>query len=338
MADHGRIRLQDIAAKAGVHKSTVSLALRSNRKIKKDTRDKILKIAMDMGYRPDTHLSNLMGYLRSAEQKKKDETIAYLRFETPVSTNMDSIPFFWEFNQGAKSEFKRLGYKVEEFYLHEYEFNCKRLSQVLYNRGIKGILVSPPVGVCSIEDFEWENFAAITMGYRLRNPKLSRVVCDQIAIVRQVLERLASLGYKKPLLAYRKGRDLHVNRRWSIAYEGSLHLFRNYNEVQVYAGDPGSEFVNHVRSQDVDCVIGLSYAFAKSLIDNHISIPSDCGFALLDKHDGPTGITAIDQQPFFLGQLAARQLSGFLARNETGLPDNPFTLAIRPKWAEGNTL
>jgi DNA-binding LacI/PurR family transcriptional regulator len=332
-----RITLLDIARAAKVDKSTVSLALRDDPRVRPESKATIIGIAQKLGYRPDARLSHLMSYLRNVEVTQKNEPIAYLRFESRADHAMDKIPFFWEFHQGAVSEMKKLGYEITEFFVEEYGFKYARLSQVLYHRGIKGILVSPPSRLENIEGFEWEHFAAITMGYRLRSPFLHRVVCDQIVIIRMVFEKLVEMGYTRPLLAHRHGRDEHVNRRWSIAFNGVLGHFPAIAKATIYSGDPDDAFVRVLRDSRADCVVGLSYAFAQAMTDAGIAVPAQCGFMLLDRHDGPINVTSIDQQPFYLGQVAGRQLAGFLDRNEFGVPDNPFTLAIRPRWIDGKT-
>ncbi len=333
-----RVRLVDIAVAAGVDKSTVSLALRGDPRIKEETRQRILSIAKEMDYRPDPHLSQLMGYLRSKEDKNQGECVAYLKLEPPGERDLEETPIFREFQRGARSEMERLGYRVEVFRLADYASNASRLSDVLLNRGIRGLLVSPPVGISKIEGFNWSEFAAITMGYRLREPSLCRVVCDQFITIRLVLETLVARDYTRPLLAYRKGRDLHVNRRWSIAFEGSSNLFPTLAKTHVFSGDAGTRFVDFVRRNEIDAVIGLSYDFAEALQQEGMRFPEDIGFALLDKYDGAPGTSSIDQQPFLLGQMSARQLSGFLDRNEIGVPVHPFTTTIRPVWCEGTTL
>jgi LacI family transcriptional regulator len=251
---------------------------------------------------------------------------------------LDKTPFFKAFEDGAKAEMEKLGYRIEVFSLLDYRGNLKRLSDVLINRGIQGLIVSPPVGITELDAFNWSKFSAITMGYRLRSPRLCRVVCDHVATIRTVMETLSRRGYTRPLLAYRHGRDVHVNRRWSIAFEGSAHLFPSFVEELIYSGDADKGFVDFVKKSKVDCVIGLSSDFAHILEDEGIKFPENLGFALLDKHDGSDGISSVDQQPFLLGQMAARQLSGFLDRNEIGLFEHPFTVAIQPVWCEGRTL
>src|SRR5580692_4026836 len=64
-ADSPRPSMRDIAELAGVSAMTVSKALRNSPKIARRTRERILKIAGRVGYRPDPELTKLMNHLRS---------------------------------------------------------------------------------------------------------------------------------------------------------------------------------------------------------------------------------------------------------------------------------
>lgn len=333
-----RVRLVDIAKMAEVDKSTVSLALRGDPRIKEATRERVLATAKELGYAPDPHLSQLMGYLRSTDGKQQGECIGYLMLTPPGVSDLEETPFFRKYHDGAKAEIEQIGYRVDIFRLRDYSFNTRRLSEVLHHRGIQGLIVSPPVGMEELDKFDWSHFAAITMGYRLRSPALNRVVCDQIVIIRMVLGQLVARGYKRPLLAHRTGRDLHVKHRWSIAFDGTSSIFKTLEARHVYSGDPDDNFVNAVKETQADCVIGLSHVFGEALKKAGYNFPHDLGYVLLDKYDGPEGVCSVDQQPYLLGQMAARQLSGFLDRHEIGVPETPFTMTIRPSWCEGSTL
>lgn len=54
-----RIRMLDVARKAGVDKSTVSLALSGSPKLPEATRSRIQRIAEELGYTPDPGLARL---------------------------------------------------------------------------------------------------------------------------------------------------------------------------------------------------------------------------------------------------------------------------------------
>ncbi len=338
MKSKTRITLSQIAEKAGVHKSTVSLALRNSPRVNAATSRRVHEAAINLGYTKDAHLSHLMGYLRTISKNEKFETIAYLTSEPSETDDLDERPFFREFHKGALEELDGLGYKLETFRLREYEFNYKRLTEVLSNRSIQGVIVSPPVKIVSLEKVTWDKLAGITLGYRLRNPQLHRVVCDQVSVMRLVLTKLEKTGYKHPFFAYRKGRDSHVGRRWSIALNGSIRLFPHVMDYHSYGGEADDDFVERLRESGCDCVIGLSYNFAVKLKQAGYSIPGDIGFILLDRHDGPDYVSSVDQLPRSLGHLAARQMAGMLDRNEIGLPAEPFTLNLDPVWHPGTTL
>ena len=338
MQPRARVTLAQIADKAGVHKSTVSLALRNSPKINQETIKKVHLAAMQLGYIKDAHLSHLMGYLRTISRNEQFETIGYLTSEPTNLEDLEVRPFFREFHMGAMEGLDDLGYRLETFRLREFEFNYRRLSKVLEARSIQGVIVSPPVKIVSLGQISWENLTGITLGYRLQSPQLHRVVCDQVAVIRMVLSNLEEMGYTKPFFAYRKGRDSHVGRRWSIALNGSIRLFPNITDYHSYGGEADDEFLQQLKQSGCDCVIGLSYNFAVKLVESGLKIPADVGFVLLDRHDGPDHISSVDQRPRSLGRLAARQMAGMLDRNEIGLPAEPYTITLDPLWHPGSSL
>ena len=53
------IKLEDVARRVGMSKSTVSLALNGSNKVNPDTRSLILQVAGEMGYTPNPHARKL---------------------------------------------------------------------------------------------------------------------------------------------------------------------------------------------------------------------------------------------------------------------------------------
>lgn len=76
----------DIAELAGVSQSTVSRALRDDPMVSKKTRERIRKIARQVGYTVDKNASNL--------RSKQSHTLALLFFEDPTSDESNINPFF----------------------------------------------------------------------------------------------------------------------------------------------------------------------------------------------------------------------------------------------------
>ena len=54
-----RVTMADVAAAAGVNKGTVSRALRGDKRISNETRERIWRIARELGYEPDAVASGL---------------------------------------------------------------------------------------------------------------------------------------------------------------------------------------------------------------------------------------------------------------------------------------
>jgi len=57
-----RVTMRQVATRAGVHSTTVSLALRNHPSLPVETRERLQALAKEMGYRPDPMLGALMHY------------------------------------------------------------------------------------------------------------------------------------------------------------------------------------------------------------------------------------------------------------------------------------
>ena len=69
--------LQDVADKAGVHRSTVSLALRNNARISAEVRERVQRIARELDYRTNPLVTALMRSRRT-HQAAKHVVLAYV--------------------------------------------------------------------------------------------------------------------------------------------------------------------------------------------------------------------------------------------------------------------
>jgi len=76
----------DIAYRAGVSQPTVSRALRDSPLVSKETREKVQRIAQEMGYKVDKNAANL--------RSKSTKTLALLLFEDPTADESLINPFF----------------------------------------------------------------------------------------------------------------------------------------------------------------------------------------------------------------------------------------------------
>jgi len=152
--------MKDIARKAGVSKSTVSRALNNDPRINEKTRDKILKIAREMNYRPH--------HMARALAKKRTNIIGVLIPKAPRSV---SDPFFLEFLGGIGEETSKKGFSL---ILPIFERGAqKKFKEFISQNNVDGIILTEPeVNDKRIKYLESENIPFVFSG----NPRLDKDV------------------------------------------------------------------------------------------------------------------------------------------------------------------
>jgi DNA-binding LacI/PurR family transcriptional regulator len=204
--------MRQIAEKAGVNRSTVSLALRDDPRLKMETRQKIQDLAKEMGYQQNPTVAHLMTQLRAGQQKHFRSNIAVLDFG-PLGAVERQI---WI---GAQQRAKMLGYGLEFF--HVRDFGPPRLEQILVNRGIQGLIISPLWGITTLPpefDHLWTKFSCCCVGIHPNNPELNFVGDDNYSTSRMAVEKLAQLGFSRIGLAIHSGINIETEYRFVGGY------------------------------------------------------------------------------------------------------------------------
>ena len=110
---NSRVTMAVVAQKAGVHPTTVSLALRNHPSLPISTRKRLQLLAAQMGFRRDPALSALVAYRRHTRPVKGTPLLAYV-------THWDSRwgwkdhPAHKAFFDGATMKASPLGYQLEQ--------------------------------------------------------------------------------------------------------------------------------------------------------------------------------------------------------------------------------
>src|ERR1700722_16767953 len=113
-----RVTMAEVARSAGVHVTTVSLALRNHPRLPEETRGRIQRIAERLGYRPDPVLRALVAYRGRLAGRRSMPTLAYI---TNWNTRWGwrKVTAHPDFHGGAERMAGQLGYKLEHFWMHE---------------------------------------------------------------------------------------------------------------------------------------------------------------------------------------------------------------------------
>ncbi|MEM6821891.1 MAG: LacI family DNA-binding transcriptional regulator, partial [Verrucomicrobiota bacterium] len=191
-----KVTQKDIARKAGVSQVSVSLALRNDPSLPQATKERILKIVEDMGYRPDPMLQSLTAYRIQNQEHQFQGTLAWVtNHDDPQGWNEgDLYPAYF---RGASQQAEKLGYKLEPFWLADPDLSSKRASSILYSRNIQGLIINPSPANQSELQLDWNQFSVVSLGYTTVKPKFHLVAPRHFGGVTQCFEKLQSYGYQR---------------------------------------------------------------------------------------------------------------------------------------------
>src|SRR5438128_7703876 len=95
-----RVTQQEVARRARVHRTTVSLALSDSPRIPAKTKARIKRIAQELGYAPDPMLTALIAYRSQRRPAAFHGTLAWLA-NTQVGYDWKLVPHFRDYHEGA---------------------------------------------------------------------------------------------------------------------------------------------------------------------------------------------------------------------------------------------
>lgn len=333
-----RVTLQDVAREANVSTTTVSLALRDDPRLASDTIVRVRGIAGKLGYRRDPWLTSLSSYRNRQHRQTGHLTIATLT-NWATKDAWKSRETFMLYYTGAMQQAESLGFQLEEFWLPEYGSE-RRMADILYHRGIKGVLLLPLPTEQHILTFNFDKFAAVQLGRSIHCPPLHSVSHNHFKSVATALEKLLALGYKRIGLALRKADDDIQYARWSGAFLGrQLHLSSSIGDIPVHFSEqPGKDaFLYWAKAHQCDAVLSTDMNALLWMREKGYKVPQDIGYVhlALDKQDEVSGIYLNSTQT---GVQAINLLSRLMTTGRHGTPETPFTLEVDGSWHPGNTI
>ncbi len=339
MASSKPVTLSQIAAACGVCKATVSIALRGDRSIPEATRNRIVEKAMQMGYHPHPYLSALMAHTRAAHPIPADIPLAFV--------TSHHVPSPWKQGMikpalinGLYERALQRGYRVEEFWLREPGMTARRLSKILYNRGIRGLIVGPLQRPRGHLLFDWDKFSAVTIGYSVTRPVLHRVISHHVHGVQLAMRQLRHRGCRRIGFAVAQEHDARVDGHFLAGYLREQQRLVASQRVPLYFPplarwkcEGFRAWLEKHRPDAVICTEGPPVlAWLKKIGKSLASVP--LLIALYSDLDSPEGIGGIHQSDHEIGVATIDVLADLLHRNERGLPEIPRTLLVEPTWID----
>lgn len=339
-----RVTVRDIAAKAGVHFTTVSMALRNHPRISVETRQRIKALAKAMGYHPDAMLNALSSYRKRQRRPQFQASIAWIN-AFPNRDDLFRISMFREFFDGASRRAEEMGFKLEEFWLGEQGLTRSRLRAIFNSRSIRGALIAP-LGPnrenSKIELMPWDHLAAVSLSLNFAHPKLDTVVASYYHCMQTALRELRKLGYRRIGFLMDRDLDLRCDCNWQAAFWVDYHSHPAEWRLAPLWVSPGpvneGVFSRWLKKERPEVIVPCSGPVAELVRKMGLSVPKDIGLASHQVDKSDKVFSGMDQRGAEVGATALEYLVDLLNKQAYGVPKIPRQIFIEGRWVRGKTV
>jgi LacI family transcriptional regulator len=338
MARTGTVSMREIARKAGVSVSAVSLALRNQARVSEKERRRIQGIARKLGYKRDPEIARLMEHLRTARAQRRASTLAVVIPELDREGLASYFPIT-EMLKGIRAQAEEAGFGTELFFLTDPGMTPARLRTILVARGVKGLIVAPYASGVGTLDLDVSGFCAATAGYSIVRPQLHRACPNYLQMMDELIDHLQRLHFHRIgfVLTYSRGGIGHKLLTSSYLYYQSLLPAAERIPILPREQVNERDIAAWLKRHRPEVVIGSGRVFAL-LQGMGLAIPGDLHFANLDLSEPPRQAAGMDHRYQLVGREAVKLVLTQFTLNLTGIPANPKIVLVDSHRRDGFTL
>lgn len=330
----------DVARKAGVHQTTVSLVLRNHPSVPDATRERVLAAVRSLGYRKHPLVSALMSMRMRTRQVAAHTVLAFLT-DFPTRDGWRISPTAVDMFNGAQARARELGYRLETFWLRDPALSTKRLVSIFHARNIHGVLLAPTPEPKGALEFDFGQFAVVGMGVSTAAPCMLSVAHDHFSGMQEALQRCLEAGRRRIGVMLTEPANEHVRDKWLAM--ASLHAANRRPRDRVAPCTPyrwdGDAIRAWLEKQRPDAIVGT---FEHSPLDFlgglGWRVPQQIAVASLNCHDLAGPLAGIYQSSTLIGSRAIELLVSQIERNQQGLLAERQFLHIAGRWHAGASM
>ena len=297
----GQPTIHDVAARAGVSKSLVSLVMRGSDRVSQRRRAEVLRVAAELGYRPNAVARSLV--------QRRTRTVGFMLSDL-------HNPFFAELADGIQAQAREHGYRMLIMTGDRSPAGEAEALETLLELRVDGvILAGPRVSASAIVD-AGRSVPVVVVAGKPRISTVDTVVSDDLLGARVAVEHLVELGHRR--IAYIDGGNDPGARLRRRGYERAMAGCGVERYIAVARGDfteaggqRGARALLQSRPQPtaIFAANDLAAVGALRVIEEAgIAVPDDVSLvgydntALAAMHH--LSLTTIDQPRFEMGETA----------------------------------
>jgi LacI family transcriptional regulator len=332
------VSLRDIAEATGISRVAVCYALRNQPGVSEATRERVLRVAEKLGYVPDARIASWM--LRIRETKTRELLpLAWLNSK-PEKDAWDTINYLTPYLDGARRRALEFGYRIEEIWAREPGMTMRRISQILAQRGIEGVILSEPARHIQLD---WTHMAGISIDGSLLAPGLHRVMADAVFNLLLALKALKRFGYQRIGVCFSE----EIDRFSHHTYRSTTHYFLSTlppsEQVPAfyYTGHPlthKKQVLAWMQRHKPRAVVVLDNRVVEWLEEAGYRVPEEVGVVHIAMDDDVLDWAGVHSNKREIGAAAAEWVISLLQNHRFGIPRSAMTTLVRGKWRSGRTL
>jgi len=325
--------IRDLARATGLSVATISRALQNDPKVSKQTCERVLSKAKELGYTVNPCVRQVMSSLRrnTASSYRGNMALIWKNAYPGLSTDARRLQSL----NGARVRAEELGYKIDEFDLAVNK--PAALERIINSRGIRGLLVFIPSYVGAKEHLRMnlDSLACVAMGWGLWHPQLDAVKVDFYQMIYLALHH-AQQRFKVGIAAIW---DLNMERSAHNAARASFLVHHSSGAAIAselflpLQGLTEAHMARIVRKHRVKCILLGSSVQPPSWLKEHIPPANWVWFR--DPGNIPY-FGRIDPQNELAGRWAVNLLASKIQTTETGIPTHCQSVLHPSRWIEGN--
>lgn len=330
----------EIARRAGLSHATVSRALADSPLISPATKEKVRRVAEELGYRRHAVVSHLMALLRSSRDRSIRSAIAYVTSfpkEEIAGVGRNYLSYY----QGALRRAEKLGYHLDVLWRTQPGMTRAKCRTILETRGIRGLIVAPrerPLGHLALD---WQVFAGATLGHPMPSPHLHSAMPNHLYNMQLGLRMTGKLGYRRIGLLLTSRQSGYFGKTFgAVMALHNLEAPAGHAVPGFYAldeNDPARDaaarqWLARYRPEAILCAGGLADRLVAgaglesgrdvAIVDLTLTEPDPARAGVWER-TAEVGATAVD--------LVVEQLH----HNEIGPPATPKAVLVEGVWAPG---
>ncbi len=336
-----RATIIDVARKAGVSKSTVSLAMKNSPLLARKTLKRVQEIAKKLRYRPNM-LFSIMGSGNRLKKKKIESLPIAFLYDDKVNLTRERLPDFAYLPEIAL----RYGYIIEPFNLREFN-SAEDVEKVLYHRGYVAIIIGRIINRDSVAyDLKLKDFSVASNTNTLWRYNFHRVSGDVFKALQMAWDKCVEAGYVRIGAAPCRHNPSvpDDDLRLAAVLERQRHYEGKVEIIPPFQGETGAQklFLEWVNKWQPDAIIGFHigqyYILKENLPENIFSKLGFCSLIVNPIDEWSNPISGVIYQEKEVAETTISILDHEVRNRIQGMPKNIMHINLTPKWHEGKTL